>query len=1046
MFAKFFIDRPVVAGVISIIIVIAGIVGGFALPIAQFPEIAPPTVTVNASYPGASAETIARTVAAPIEERLSGVENLLYFNSTVSSNGEMALTATFEVDTDIDAAVFNVNNRVQLALPRLPEEVRRNGVVVQKRSQDILLLLSLTSPDNSRDTLYLSNYATITLIDELKRVPGVGDVSVFGARDYSMRIWLRPDRLAQLGLTVSDVANALRAQNAQYAAGKIGAEPAQSGQSLVYTVTAQGRLVEPDEFGEIVVRADADTGVLRLKDIARIELGAQSYDAFNTLDGKPAVSMAVFLQSGGNALEVATAVKRRLIELKESFPPGVAALAPFDPTRYIEASIDEVSLTFLEAGVLVILVVFLFLQSWRATLIPMIAVPISLVGTLGGLWLAGFSINTLTLFAMVLAIGIVVDDAIVVLENVERLMREERLDPWRASVKAMQEVSGAVVAIVLVLCAVFVPVAFLGGIAGQLYRQFAVTVAIAVVISGVVALTLTPTLCALLLRNDHHTARWASHFNRGFQAFSDYFLGLVRLALVHRGRALLVFAGMLALTGLMFWRVPGSFVPPEDQGTLLGNVQLPDGATLQRTGAVTARVQKMLTGSPALDYVIVVNGLDILGGGIKSSAATMFLPMRRWRERDQDAFEVANEFNGKLRSIREGNVFVINPAPIRGLGTAGGFEAYVQTRAGADAARLAEVLQQFKDRLGEDGRLVGLNTFFRPSVPQLRVEIDREKALALGVPINEVFDALQSTMSALYVNDFNLYGRTFRVQMQAEAPFRNDPDDLGRVYVRSQTTQSMIPLKAVMNVAEVVGPEQLERFNGFLAARIIGSGAPGVSSGDAIAAVEQIARASLPEGFDIAWSGQAFQEKRTGNSSLFAFSFALVMVFLILAALYGRWLLPASVLLAVPFAICGALALVAVRGMTNDIYFQIGLVVLIGLTAKNAILIVEFAQREFLAGKSAIAAAMEAARLRLRPIIMTSLAFVLGVLPLVIATGAGAAARRSMGTGVFGGMLLATFVATVFVPLFFVLVARRGRAPVVLSDQYPRRDVLPEGK
>jgi len=1029
MFAKFFIDRPVFAGVLAIVIVIAGIVGGFALPIAQFPEIAPPTVIVNASYPGASAETIARTVAAPIEERLSGVENLLYFNSTASSNGEMAITATFEIDTDIDAAVFNVNNRVQLALPRLPEEVRRNGVVVQKRSQDILLLVSLTSPDNSRDTLYLSNYATITLIDELKRVPGVGDVSVFGARDYSMRIWLRPDRLAQLGLTVSEVANALRSQNAQYAAGKIGAEPAQSGQSLVYTVTARGRLVEPEEFGEIVLRSDAGTGVLRLKDIARIELGAQSYDAFNTLDGKPAVSMAVFLQSGGNALEVANAVKQRLRDLKATFPPGIDALAPFDPTRYIQASIEEVSITFLEAGVLVILVVFVFLQSWRATLIPMVAVPISLIGTLAGLWLAGFSINTLTLFAMVLAIGIVVDDAIVVLENVERLMREERLDPFHAAVKAMQEVTGAVVAIVLVLCAVFVPVAFLGGIAGQLYRQFAVTVAIAVVISGVIALTLTPTLCALLLRDATHDSRWFRPFNRAFSAFTDRFLNVVRLALVHRGRALLAFAVVLLLTGVLFWRVPTSFVPPEDQGTLLGNVQLPDGATLQRTGAVTSRVQKMLAGSPALDYVIVVNGLDILGGGIKSSAATMFLPMRRWHEREQSSFEVATEFGGKLRAIREANVAVFNPAAIRGLGTAGGFEVYVQSRAGADAARLAEVLQQFKDQMAADGRLTGLNTFFRPSVPQLKVEIDREKAMALGVPISDVFDALQSTMSALYVNDFNLYGRTFRVQMQAEAPFRNDPEDLGRVYVRSQTNQTMIPLKALMNVAEVVGPEQLERFNGFIAAKIVGSGAPGVSSGDAILAVEQVARASLPEGFEIAWTGQAFQEKRTGNSSLFAFVFALVMVFLILAALYGRWLLPASVLLAVPFAILGALSLVAMRGMENDIYFQIGLIVLIGLSAKNAILIVEFAQREFLAGKSAIAAAIEAARLRLRPIIMTSLAFVLGVLPLVLATGAGAAARRSMGTGVFGGMLLATFVATIFVPLFFVLVARRGRTP-----------------
>lgn len=1027
MLSKFFIERPVLAGVIAIVIVIAGLVASTILPVAQYPEIAPPTVIVSASYPGASAETIASTVAAPIEERLSGVEHLLYFNSSASSTGDMTITATFDVGTDIDTAVFNVNNRVQLALPRLPDEVRRNGVTVQKRSQDILLLVSLVSPDNSRDTLFLSNYATISLVDELKRVPGVADVNVFGARDYSMRIWLRPDRLAQLGLTVTDVATALRAQNAQYAAGKIGAEPALPGQSLVYTVSARGRLVEPEEFGEIVIRSDAGGGALRLKDVARVELGAQSYDTINTLDGKPAVSMATFLQTGGNALEVADAVRARMSELKASFPPGVDFLTPFDPTRFVEASIREVTKTILEAGVLVILVVFLFLQTWRATLIPIIAVPVSLIGTFAGLWLAGFSINTLTLFAMVLAIGIVVDDAIVVLENVERLMREKKMSAYAASIEAMHEVSSAIIAIVLVLCAVFVPVAFLSGIAGQLYRQFAVTVAIAVVISGFTALTLTPTLCALLLQKAEHDSKWFRWFNRSFDAITRRFLWSVDAVLAHRGRSLLAVAAIIALTGLLFWRVPGSFVPAEDQGYLIANAQLPDGATLQRTSQATAKLQQKLTGRPALDYAIVINGLDILGGGNKSSAATIFLPMKRWSDRDITALQFADEVNHEAASIREGSIRAFNPAAIRGLGNAGGFEVYVQSRGGANAARLAAVLQEFKDKLAQDPRLTDINTFFRPNVPQLRVEVDREKALALGVPVNDVFDALQSTMGSLYVNDFNVYGRTFRVQMQAEAAFRNEPDDLGNVYVRSQTSNEMIPLKALMQVSEIVGPEQLERFNGFTAAKIIGSGKPGVSSGDAIRAVEETARASLPDGFDIAWTGQAFQEKRTGSSSVFAFVFAIVMVFLILAALYGRWLLPASVLMAVPFAVLGALGFVSLRGMENDIYFQIGLVVLIGLAAKNAILIVEFAQRGFLEGKSAMEAALEAARLRFRPIVMTSLAFVLGVVPLVVATGAGAAARQSMGTGVFGGMIVATFVATVFVPLFFVLVARRGK-------------------
>ncbi|HKE95929.1 MAG TPA: multidrug efflux RND transporter permease subunit [Povalibacter sp.] len=1033
MFSKFFIDRPVLAGVVAIIIVIAGLVASAVLPLAQYPEIAPPTVVINASYPGASAETIAQTVAAPIEERLSGVEHLMYFNSSASSTGDMSITATFDVGTNIDAAVFNVNNRVQLALPRLPDEVRRNGVTVQKRSVDILLLVSLVSPDNTRDTLFLSNYATITLVDKLKRVPGVADVTVFGARDYSMRIWLRPDRLAQLGLTVSDVAAALRAQNAQYAAGKIGAEPAVKGQDLVYTVTARGRLVQPEEFGEIVIRADAGGGVLRLKDVARIELGAQSYDSINTLDGKPVISMATFLQSGSNALDVADAIRARMKELKVAFPPGVDFLTPFDPTRYVSASIKEVTKTIIEAGILVVLVVFLFLQTWRATLIPIIAVPVSLIGTFAGLWLAGFSINTLTLFAMVLAIGIVVDDAIVVLENVERLMREEKMKPLAAAIEAMHEVSSAVIAIVLVLCAVFVPVAFLSGIAGQLYRQFAVTVAIAVVISGFTALTLTPTLCALLLHKGDHDSKWFRWFNRAFDAVTRRFLWGVDQAIAHRGRAMLIFAGVLGVVGLLFWYVPGSFVPPEDQGYLIGNVQLPDGATLQRTNQATSKMQQMLTGRPALDYIFVINGLDIIGGGTKSSAATVFLPLKRWEDRDITAAEFGKQVNGEVSSIRDGNIAVFNPPAIRGLGTAGGFEVYVQSHVGSTPAELAGVLQEFKTKLAADPRLTGINSFFRPAVPQLRVEVDREKALALGVPVNEVFDALQSTMSALYVNDFNVYGRTFRVQMQAEAPFRNDPADLGNVYVRSQTSGEMIPLKALMQVSEIVGPEQLERFNGFIAAKIVGSGKAGVSSGDAIRAVEEIAQASLPEGFDIAWTGQAFQEKRTGSSSTFAFVFAIVMVFLILAALYGRWLLPISVLLAVPFAVLGALGFVALRGMENDIYFQIGLVVLIGLSAKNAILIVEFAQRGFLEGKSAIEAAREAARLRFRPIVMTSLAFVLGVVPLVVASGAGASARQSMGTGVFGGMILATFVATVFVPLFFVAVARR-REPAAGTD------------
>ena len=1043
--SKFFIERPIFAAVLSIVIVLAGLVAAQVLPVAQYPEITPPTVTVTTNYPGASAETLARTVAAPIEEQLSGVEGLLYFSSTASSNGTLTITATFEVGTDVDKATFNVNNRVQIATPRLPDEVRRNGVIVQKRSQDILLVVSLFSPGEAFDTLYLSNYGALYVVDELKRIPGVADVTIFGARDYAMRIWLRPDRMSQLGVTTADIAGAVRAQNAQYAAGKIGAEPAPPGQATVYTVTARGRLADPEQFGEIVVRAGGPSGVLRLKDVARIELGAQNYDAFNRLDGQPAVGMAVFLQSGANALDVGNAVKARMSALQAAFPAGIQWLVPFDTTSFVSASIKEVVHTIFEAAVLVVLVVFVFLQTWRATVIPMIAVPVSLVGTFAGLWLFGFTINTLTLFAMVLAIGIVVDDAIVVLENVERLMRERGLSPKDAAVEAMREVSGAVVAIVLVLCAVFVPVAFLGGIAGQLYKQFAVTVAIAVVISGFVALTLTPALCALFLKPAQHGSRLFAPFNRGFERITNGFMHGVRASLAHRALALAAFALVVAGTAWLFHRTPGAFVPAEDQGYVISSVVLPDGATLERTGRATEQLQKSLTGNPALDHLYVINGFDLVGGGNKTNAATVFVRLKPWDEREAVAQQMVGQVFGAGAQIRDGLVLAFNPPAIRGLGAAGGFEVYVRGRTDPDPKRLSGVVQQFVAALSRHPALAGINTFFRPTVPQLLVDVDREKAMSLGVPVNELFDALQATMGSLYVNDFNKFGRTYRVLLQADAPFRARPDDLGDVFVRSGTTGEMIPLKAMIRVQSVTGPEQLERFNGFVAARVLGGAKPGVSSGDAIAAVEQVARETLPEGYDFAWTGQAFQEKRTGSASAFAFGFALVMVYLILAALYERWRLPASVLLAVPFAVAGALAFVSLRGLENDIYFQIGLVVLIGLAAKNAILIVEFAQQGLLEGKSAREAALEAARLRFRPIVMTSLAFVLGVVPLVFASGAGAAARRSMGTGVFGGMLAATFVATLFVPLFFLLTARKQAPGAAQAGDRPEAPRAAEG-
>ena len=860
-------------------------------------------------------------------------------------------------------------------------------------------------------------------------------MTVFGARDYSMRVWLKPDRMAMLSVTPTDVANALRAQNAQFAAGKVGAEPAPPGQSLIYTVTASGRLIEPEQFGEIIVRSDGPGGTLKLKDIARIELGAQNYDTFNTLDGKPTIGVAAFLQPGSNALEVAKLVRTRMAELKRSFPADVDYVIPFDTTRFVDASIKEVVTTIFEAALLVVLVVFLFLQTVRATIIPMIAVPVSLIGTFAGLWALGMSINTLTLFAMVLAIGIVVDDAIVVIENVERLMREQAMGPFEASLAAMREVSGAVVAIVLVLCAVFVPVAFLGGIAGALYRQFAVTVAIAVVISGFTALTLTPALCAIMMKaGAHHDAGLFRPFNRAFDALTRVFLYFVGAAIRQRLVTLLAFAIVVGGTYAMFRAVPGSFVPPEDQGYVFGSLQLPDGATLERTGRLAADAQKVISANPAVRYTLAIVGFDLIGGGNKTNAATVFVPLTDWSERSSSAQQVAGDIIRRGSALRDGLVLAFPPPAIRGLGTAGGLELYLQGRGNADPKALFTVLQDFMTALRAHPGLTGVNSFYRPTSPQLRVEVDREKALALGVAITDVFDALQSTMGALYVNDFNKFGRTYRVQMQADAAYRARPEDLGNVFVRAAPSGEMIPLKALLSITSITGPEQIERFNAFVAAKVLASGKPGVASGDAIRAVEEVAAKTLPQGYQIAWSGQAFQEKRTGSASALAFGLALVMVLLILAALYERWYLPWAVLLSVPFAVGGALTFVMLRGMENDIYFQIGLVVLIGLAAKNAILIVEFAQQGFLAGMSPIDAALKAARLRFRPIVMTSLAFVLGVTPLVFAGGAGAAARRSMGTGVFGGMLAATFIATVFVPLFFVLTARRRAQPEATSD------------
>jgi len=1034
MFSRFFIDRPIFAMVISIFVVLAGLAAIRVLPIAQYPEIAPPTVQITAIYPGASAEVLEQTVAAPIESQVNGVEHMMYLNSTSASNGVVTITVTFDIGTDIDQAALNVNNRVKQVENRLPQEVRRQGVTVQKGSSSFLQVIAFYSPDSRFDNLYTSNYVTLNVLDRIKRVPGTTNVQVFGAKDYAMRIWLKPDRMAQLGVTVGEVAAAVNAQNAQFAPGKIGQMPAAEGQELVYTITTQGRLPDAKAFEEIIVRSGGVGNKLRLKDVARVELGAKDNDFVGRINGKPATLLGVFLQPGANALGVAEEVNATMAELAQKYPEGLTHKVAYDTTRFVKVSIHEVVKTLAEAMVLVFLVVFLFLQNWRATLIPIIAVPVSLLGTFAGMVLLGYSINTLTLFGMVLAIGIVVDDAIVVLENVERIMHEEHSSARHAAIKAMHEVTGPVIAIVLVLVSVFVPIAFLGGLTGELFRQFAVTIAIAVSISGMVALTLTPALCVLILRTEHKASNaFFRTFNRFFERLTKRYTwlvaGLSRRALL----GVLLFLGMIAITGQLWRTTPGSLVPEEDQGWFIAAVFLPDGASLQRTDKIVQQVTDIIKSNPANEDVIAFTGFDFLGGSYKNSAATMFVTQKPWDERKLPSQALVGEVYGKTGGIRDALILAFNPPAIFGLGQAGGFEFYIQNRGDSGPKRTAEVVQAFMARASQSKQLAYVQTLWRATSPQLYVDVDRERAAALGVSLDDAFNTLSATLGTYYVNDFNKFGRTWQVLMSADTKYRMKPEDIGNIYVKSSTGK-MLPMSSFTTVKYSSGPDTLDRFNNLPAVKMLGSGAPGVSSGQAIAEVEKIAAEVLPADFSLDWSGASYQEKRASGASGLALAMAAVMVFLILAAQYEKWSLPLSVLLAVPFGIFGALAGVWFHNfvfgilshgmappLTNDVYFQIGLVTLIGLAAKNAILIVEFAVMKKHEGMSTIDAAAEAARLRFRPIVMTSLAFILGVVPLAFSSGAGAGARQSVGTGVMFGMMAATFMAIFFVPLFFRL-------------------------
>jgi hydrophobe/amphiphile efflux-1 (HAE1) family protein len=1021
MFSRFFINRPIFATVVSLFFVLAGLISLQVLPIAEFPDIVPPEVQVSARYPGASAETIAQTVAAPIEQKINGVEDMIYMRSVSAGDGSLAITVSFEVGTDPDQNTINVNNRVQAAESSLPEEVRRQGVTVSKKSSSMLMVLAMEAEDDRYDTVDISNYALVNVIDELKRLPGVGDATVFGSRDYSIRIWLRPDKLATLGLTPTDVATAVSEQNAQFAAGAIGSSPLENPVEMTYTVTTQGRMVDPEQFEDIILRANDDGSFLRLRDVADVELGAQSYVLSSKHDGKPSVAMGVYLAPGANALATADRVLEAMDRLSGQFPDGVHYTVPYNTTTFVRISVQEVQQTLIEAFLLVSLIIFIFLHNWRATLIPLLAVPVSIIGTFAGMYALGFSINTLTLFGLVLAIGIVVDDAIVVIENVERVMKTEFLPPKEATIKAMGEVSGAVVAIVLVLCSVFIPVAFMGGLSGEMYRQFAVTIAVSVIISGIVALTLTPALCALLLKNEHRQPILPLLlFERFFTRLTAGYTAGVRLLLKRSLLAFAIFAVLCVVSWRMFEALPSALVPEEDKGNILSVTMLPEGASLSRTEEAMDALTERMTKMPGVNGIMTLAGLDLLSGAMRTNTGTAFVNLTSWDERKHGPTveQIVGMTFGAGASITDAFVLAFNLPPIMGMSNTGGVEGYVQDRGGESLTTLAERVNELVGKARQRPELGNVQAMFSVNSPQINVILDRERARAMGVPIDRVFETMQATFGAYYINDFNRLGRTFKVQLQSRGEFRDNPDDLADVYVRSDSGE-MIPLTVLATVEQTTGPEVVERFNVFPAAKIMANPAPGYSSGQAMDALEELTRSELPDTYHLAWTGSAYQERATGGTSFTVLLLGLLMVFLILAAQYERWTLPLAVILVVPFALFGAAGATLLRGLSNDTYLQIALVTLIGLASKNAILIVEFAVQQHKAGLSIAEAAAKAAELRFRPIVMTSLAFILGCLPLAISSGAGAASRHAIGTGVIGGMLAATFIAPFFIPTFY---------------------------
>ena len=1029
MFSKIFINRPVMAMVMSIVITLVGVLAIFNLPAEEYPQVTPIEVVVSATYTGASAEVISDTVASVLENSINGVEGMLYMKSSSSSSGSLSITVYFSNDTNPDMATVNVNNRVQAVLSKLPQEVQRLGVTVRKRSSTILTVYTLFSDNPAHNSVYIANYGTINIIDELKRVPGVGDASTFGSEDYSMRVWLDLDKLSQNNLTPSEVAQVIQEQNAQFAVGQFGQEPVRDSVVFAYSINTQGRFIKPEEFGNIIIRSNTDGSSLRLKDIATVELGAESYVVSTKFNGKDAVAFGVFLQPGANALEVASNVEKKMQELSRSFPKGLQYGIGYNTTRFVLISIKEVIKTFCEAIVLVVIIMYFFLQNFRATIIPVIAIPVSIVGAFAGMYALGFSLNLLTLFGLVLAIGIVVDDAIIVIENVERILHSEpNISVKDATIKAMGEMQSPVIAIVLVLSSVFIPVAFIGGFAGEIYKQFAVTIVISVVISGFVALTLTPALCAsILTRKEPKPIYIVKQFNAFFDWLTEKFTMSVS-NFIRRGLLmLLVFGAFLVCTAGLLSRLSSGLVPAEDKGELIALMTLPPASALSRTLVEGSKMINIFENNPNVKSFLMIQGYDMLASASRTHAATSFVSLKDWGERKgrgQDSFSVAGTLTGALNQGLDAGAFVMNPPAIMGLGLAGGFEIYLQDRANGSIKDLNNYAALLVAEANKRPELQGVRSLLDTNIPQYFVTLDREKAKALKVNVDDVFTVLQSTFGSYYVNDFNLYGRTYKVYVQAQSQFRESPEDFSRAFVKS-SDGNLVPISSLVDFERIVNTDIIDRFNLFPAAKLMGDTKPGYSSGDALKAIEEVAKEVLPEGYTIAYSGMSYQEKANSGTGVIAFVLGLVFVFLILAAQYERWLMPFAVISAVPFAVFGAALATWIRGLNNDIYFQIGLITLIALAAKNAILIVEFAQhKREQEGLGILDSAVQAVRLRFRPIVMTSLAFGIGVLPLAISTGAGAASRHAIGTGVIGGIIAATFIGIFFIPLFWTYFAR----------------------